>query len=193
MNLITPISEVAKDSSNSLLTTTVFLSFMVVGYSLYYIKQKLEELNEKKEDKNEDEIIEENLFQGWSGVFADGNDSLNITILRQKVNSRGKNTEWIGWTGDKDASVITRDFYMGNENPSFDWSFTKRETDTEAIVKETMTDGWNSIIQLKVSAYIKEELNNEGMNLFLKKLIDEEKIEWQKTLYTKRELTELFN
>jgi hypothetical protein len=61
----------------------------------------------------------------------------------------------------------------------------------EATVKETMTDGWNSVIQLKIVAYVKE--SETDMNLYFKKLLQESRIEWQKTLFSKRQFLEEFN
>lgn len=172
----------ASDSSNTLLSTTLFLSFAVVGYSLYYIKKKVEDLVTTKKDLDEEEELEENVCQSWTGTFADGDDSLFITILREKYTSKKKNKEWIDWDESNDPSVVSRNFYLGNSDPSFDWIVTKRDTDTQATVRDTMTDGWNSLVHLKLKAFVKDEKTSEEMNAFLKKLIQEDKIEWSKTL-----------
>jgi hypothetical protein len=191
MNSIEPIQMVADHSSSSLLSTTLFLSFLAVGYCFYSLKTKVDTLDHTKQDIDEEETLEEDMYQAWSGAFADGENSLLVTIVRQKVSTKKANSVWVDWNGDEDASVITRNFYLGNSDPSFSWTLQKRETDMEATVKETMTDGWNSVIQLKIVAYVKE--SETDMNLYFKKLLQESRIEWQKTLFSKRQFLEEFN
>ncbi len=186
------VSNTATNDSIGLFASTTLVSFFAVGYCLYYMKKKVEELSETKKDKDENDLPEENVYQGWSGTYADGQDSVLLTILRQKVCTKDSNTKWVDWDGTTDASVINRNFYMGNENPTFTWTFVHRESDIEATVKETMTDGWNSVIQQKIVAYTKDKSLNNEINAFLKKLVDEDKIEWQKTLFSKREMEEMF-
>lgn len=187
------VSNIGDSNSMNLFASTTLVSFLAVGYTLYYIKKKVEELNDVKKDKDENDLPEENIYQGWSGAYADGEESVLITIIRQKVCTKKANTKWVDWDGSNDASVINRNFYMGNEHPTFIWTFKQRENDTEATVKEMMTDGWNSVIQQKIVAYTNDKTIDRDMNLFLKKLVDEEKIDWQKTLFTKREVDEMFN
>lgn len=182
VNSISRMETQVAESSSTLLSTTLFLSFAVVGYSLYYIKQKIEDLITTKKDIDEEEQLDENLYQSWEGVFADGNDSLRITIVREKYNSKKKNNEWIDWDERTDPSVVSRNFYLGNMDPSFEWKITKRDNDTEVVVRDTLTDGWNSLVHLILKGFLKEEVTSEQMNKFLKKLIQEEKIEWTKTL-----------
>jgi len=191
MSSIEPIQMVADHSSSSLLSTTLFLSFLAVGYCFYSLKTKVDTLDHTKQDIDEEETLEEDMYQAWSGAFADGENSLLVTIVRQKVSTKKANSVWVDWNGDEDASVITRNFYLGNSDPSFSWTLQKRETDMEATVKETMTDGWNSVIQLKIVAYVKE--SETDMNLYFKKLLQEGRIEWQKTLFSKRQFLEEFN
>ena len=191
MSSIEPIQMVADHSSSSLLSTTLFLSFLAVGYCFYSLKTKVDTLDHTKQDIDEEETLEEDMYQAWSGAFADGENSLLVTIVRQKVSTKKANSVWVDWNGDEDASVITRNFYLGNSDPSFSWTLQKRETDMEATVKETMTDGWNSVIQLKIVAYVKE--SETDMNLYFKKLLQESRIEWQKTLFSKRQFLEEFN
>ncbi len=179
--------------ANNLLSTTLFLSFAVVGYSLYYVKQNLELLNTKKKDIDEDDATEPNVYQSWSGTFADGENSLVATIVRMKSTTRKKNNEWMEWDGSNDASVVTRNFYLGNLDPSFTWTIKQREFDTEAIAKETMVDGWNSVIQIKLTAYVKNPWTKKELDYFLKYLFQDERIEWQKTILTKREFEQMFN
>jgi hypothetical protein len=186
------VSNTGGTDSMNLFASTTLVSFFAIGYSLYYIKNKIQELITTKKDKDENELLEDTIYQGWSGAFADGEESVLITIIRQKVCTKQANTKWIDWDGSDDTSVINRNFYMGNENPNFSWNFKQRESDTEAMVKETLTDGWNSIIQQKIVAYVKDKSSDTEMNAFLKKIVNEDKIDWQKTLFTKRETEGLF-
>lgn len=193
MNSIHAFDAFERQSSNSLLPTTLFLTFMAVGYSLFYIKNKLEVLAKEKKDIDEEEVIEEDVYQSWSGAFADGEDSLLVTLVRQKVHTKKKNTLWVDWDETSDSSVITRNFYLGNTNPTFSWSLEKRESDTKAVAKDTMVDGWESVILIHLSAFVKEVDSSNEMNEFLKELLEQEKIEWQKTLLTKQQMEALFN
>jgi hypothetical protein len=169
------------------------LSFMAVGYGLFILKKKIDSLDLTKKDLDEEDIVEDGVYQAWSGAFADGENSLLITLVRQKVCTKKANTTWIDWDGTEDSSVINRNFYLGNSDPSFSWTIETRESDTKAIVKETLTDGWNSVIQIKLEAFVKEFQSDTNMNHYLKKLVEEGRIEWQKTLITKREFREEFN
>ena len=179
----------SNESNTELAISTIFLSFSAILYTLYVFKQQIESLTTKKKDIDVDDMVQEDMYQAWSGSFADGEDSLLITIVRQKENLKRKNDEWIGWDQSNDASVTARDFYLGNQDPSFSWTLQKRDDDTHAFVKETMMDGWNSVIYMKLDAFLKEK---ENVNEFLKRLLCEEEIEWQKILMTKEEFTVLF-
>lgn len=192
MNSIHALKLVESDSRSLLMPTTVFLTFMAIGYSLVYIKQKLEDLTAKKKDIDKDDVIEDDVYQCWSGAFADGHDSVLVTIVREKIHSKKKNTDWVDWDGSSDSSVITRNFYLGNADPSFSWSVEKRDNDTKVTARDTMIDGWESVIQIQLTGFVQEETSSDEMNLFLKELVDHEKLEWQKTLLTKREVQTLF-
>ena len=181
-----------QDSASGLLATTMLLSLVSVGYIFHYFRQKIDSLENTKQDIDENEATEKNIYQAWSGTFADGTDSLEITLVWKKECSRKKNEKWLDWDGLEDASVINRNFYLGNLDPSFIWAFIPRDNDTKADVKETFTDGWNSIIQLKLTAFIHEPKTNDGMNLYLKDLLVRGEIEWQKCLLSKHEIIEAF-
>lgn len=191
MNSIEPASMVVQQSSNGLLSTTLFLSFVGVGYCLYMLKKKVDTLDTTKQDIDENDTLEEDMYQAWSGAFADGDNSLLVTIVRQKVCTKKANSVWVDWDGEDDASVVTRNFYLGNSDPSFSWTLKEREDDTQGIVKETMTDGWNSIIQVIITAFVKNK--EVDMNSYFKQLLEDNKIEWQKTLFSKRDLDEMIN
>lgn len=193
-NNITPLSVAvqASDSSTSLLATTMILSLASIGYMYYHMKKQMESLVVTKKDIDEKEALEENVFQSWSGTFADGSNSLIATIVWKKHHSKGKNDKWIDWDGVEDDAVVNRNFYLGNESPSFDWSLEQRDFDMKATVKETFTDGWNSLVQMKITAFVIEPKTSQEMNAFLKDLVQANRIEWQKTVIDKDEFTEIF-
>ncbi len=183
----------AQHSSNALLSTSLMLSFMAVACGLFILKKKIDTLDLTKKDMDEEDIVEDGVYQAWSGAFADGENSLLITLVRQKVCTKKANTSWMDWDGTEDSSVITRNFYLGNSDPSFSWTIETRESDTKATVKETLTDGWNSVIQIKLESFLKDFQPETDMNTYFKKLVEDDRIEWQKTLFTKREFREAFN
>lgn len=193
MNSIHPAQRFEMESSSSLLPTTLFLTFMAVGYSLFYMKKKLDELTVQKKDIDEEDSVEPDVYQSWSGTYADGEDSLIITIVREKIHPKKKNIAWMDWDGTTDSSVISRNFYLGNSDPSFIWSLEKRDFDTKAWVSETMIDGWESVVRMKLTAFMRDEISSERMNVYLKSWIENEKIDWQKTLLTKQEFEAIFN
>lgn len=180
-NIITPLLNESVGNSD-LLSSTLLMSFIGVVFGLVYLKQQLTLLDTKKQDKSQEDILEEDFYQCWEGNFADGEDSLLIHIVRKKYTKKSKNMAWIQWDGSEDGSVITRNFYLGNQNPSFDWSITKREEDTLASVQEMLTDGWDCVVQIKLTAFMKEEKTNSEMNEFLRTLLINDKIEWEKSL-----------
>ncbi len=193
-NTITPLTEVASSQSSptDLWASTLFFTALTVGYGLYYLKGKLEELQTSKKDNDTGDLVDENVYQCWSGTYANGDDSLVVTIVRQKHCTVGANDAWIEWDGSADASTVTRDFYLGNKSPSFDWQIEKRDYDTKSIVKDTMVDGWTSLVHLKLTAFVKEDATSEYMNRFLKQLVDNGRIEWHKQLLPKEEFTAIF-
>ena len=149
-------------------------------------------MEEKKKDNNEDEYLEEDVYQSWSGTFADGTNSLIATLVWKKFHSKQKNDRWMDWDGLEDEAVVNRNFYLGNESPSFDWIIERREFDTKAVVKETFTDGWDSLVQMKLTAFVNEPLTNEGMNSFLRDIQRSNRIEWQKVVLSKTEFIEIY-
>lgn len=192
MNLIVPPQQ--NDSDDTLITSTIFLSFTAILYGIFYMKQQIEELTKTKQDIDVKNTLQEDIYQGWTGTYADGENSLLLYIIRQKTTSKRKNDTWIEWDGSEDTSVTSRNFYLGNLDPSFSWSFEKRESDIQASVQDTLMDGWNSVVHMKFDAFIKEEEDtDEKMNLFFKQLIVNNRIEWEKILLTKEEFTDLFD
>lgn len=181
-----------QDSTSALLATTMILSLTSLGYIFHYFQKKIEHLEQTKKDIDEEEHLEEDVYQSWLGTFADGTNSMVATLVWKKESSRKENANWIEWNREQDGSVINRNFYLGNESPSFDWLLTNREADTKGVVNETFMDGWNSVIQLNLTAFVKEPKTKEGMNLFLGDLLQQERIDWQRCMLTKQEVTEIF-
>lgn len=182
------------ENGNSLLATTMVLSLASFAYILRYFNTKLENLQKTKRDIDETELVEPDVYQSWSGIFADGTDSLLIAIVWEKQNTRYSNQEWIEWDGEENASVINRNFYLGNNAPSFDWQIQPHNTtESKAVVKETFTDGWDSVIYLKLVSFVEGTKTSNEMNMFLKEVLSQNRIEWDRRLLSKRELTELLN
>ena len=173
---------------SDLLLNTILLSFAGVVFVLSYLKKELDLLRNQKKDIDTDDIAEKDVYQGWTGQYADGNDSLTITLIRKKISTKKMNKDWIDWDGTEDASLVSRNYYLGNASPSFEWAVEKREEDTKMEVRESMIDGWNSVIEMKMTAFVKEEMD---ANSFLKRLVLENQIEWEKVLFTQEEYEEL--
>jgi hypothetical protein len=181
-----------QDSTFSLLATTMILSFTSLGYIFHYFQKRIDDLEKNKRDIDTEDLVDENVFQAWSGTFADGQNSLIATLVWKKEHSRKKNSKWVDWNGEQDGSLTNRDFYIQKENPSFDWRITKREFDTKAVVKETFMDGWNSVILLKITVFVGEEKTNNEMNYFFKNLVEANQIDWQKSLLPLNEINQIF-
>ena len=171
------------EPSDIFIASTAVLSFVAMAYSLF-------SMNKDKGNAN-DSIFGDGMYQCWSGLYNSSDLTLYITIVREKMSSIEKNLKWIQWNGSTDASVVSRDFYLGNADPSFSWSYEQREFDTKCSVRETMTDGWDSLIQMKITATVKN-IPEEGMNEWLKEVLLAKKIHWQKTLISKEEFTSMF-
>jgi hypothetical protein len=180
-----------QDSISTLLATTMILSLTSFGYLFHYLHQKIHDLETKiKEEHNN--RLEKHLYQSWSGSFADTTTSLTITLVSKKETSKKTNWKWMEWNGEEDGSVVNRNFYLGNDTPSFDWEITPREFDSKGVVKETFMDGWESVIQLKLTAFVQEAKTNEGMNLFLQQLIQHNQIVWKRCMISNEEATAIF-
>ena len=194
LNYIDENSEGMGESADfTLLAMTLFVSFSAVGYGLFYLKDQLRVLEQTKQNIDTGNETECSFYQAWSGAFADGENSLIITLVKKKFCSKRENDTWIDWDGSEDASVVSRNFYLGNLNPSFDWKIEPRDNDVKVSVSETMIDGWDSIIQMKLMGFVTSSYDSsEKLNSYLQKLIVENKIEWQKTILDIREYQEIF-
>lgn len=171
----------------------MLISLSSVGYIFHYLRQKIDALEKTKKDLDEEELVEQNVYQAWSGSFADGKNSLIATLVWKKECSRKKNTKWLDWNGEDDGSVTNRDFYIQRESPSFEWQISKREADTKGTVKEIFMDGWNSVILLKFTVFVEEEKTRNEMNAFLKGLMEANQIDWQRCILSKEEINRIFD
>jgi hypothetical protein len=191
--MVNRIEEMATQNSSttgdSLYVSTLFLSFTVIFYGLHYLKQKLDALEEKS--NKVEETVDEDFYQAWHGTYADGDNSLLIHIARQKVCSKENNKRWLSWDGSDDASTISRNFSLGNGDPTFNWQVVERENDVHGFVRDTMTDGWNSAVHMKLDCFLSEE--GDSMNAFVKDLIAKNKIEWHKVLLSDEQFNEIFS
>ncbi len=132
------------------------------------------ELIREKKDYDETSEVEEGKFQAWEGEVSQGNGQMKITIWRVNKSSIQKNQEWIAWNGDADASCIVRDFYLGNSNPDFVW----KRMGEQGLVDETLVNGWDSVIRIRIVADgVKEDYND-----FLKKCLTGELVQWSRVL-----------
>ena len=159
-------------------------------------------LREKKDYDEEDEL-EEGRNQAWKGIYNSDALSCKIYIWRDKESTKKKNREWkelddVEYAdNEEDSSVVVRDFYLGNSNPEFKWVLESDMKDLFRIfVKDTMINGWDSLIKLEITISCKEKeelaryigmtnyLNDDTANAVLKKLIKENSIEWERIVMT---------
>lgn len=179
------------DSVSALLATTMLLSLTSIGYLFHYLQQKVHDLEEKtKEHANAS--LESNLYQSWSGRFSDTTTNVTILLVSKKETSKRANWKWMEWNGDDDGSVLNRNFYLGNDVPSFDWEIVPGEFDTKAVVNETFMDGWESVIQLKVTACVREINTKDELNLLLQQLLQHHQIDWKRCMISNEETTAIF-
>ena len=154
----------------------------------------------EKKDYDEEDEIDEDKCQAWKGEFRNETIHMKIYIWRDKVSTKKKNQEWLAWNEKEeeekqDSSVVVRDFYLGNSNPEFKWLLESDMKDLfRVVVKETMINGWDSLIKLEITLNCKkkEELvhfigmttyaNDRTTNAVLQKCIKEKSIEWETIL-----------
>lgn len=113
-----------------------------------------EEVRTKKEYEPEDEV-EEGVYQAWSG-FADSDDwALSLVVWREKESTVRANQKWIDLSGADDAACVTRDFYLGNGEPQFEW--VRPLFGEKYLVKETMVNGWGSVVRMRLDLLFKKD------------------------------------
>lgn len=155
-------------------------------------EETLEELDQRlreKKDFDSDEEIQEKKYQAWCGYSNCNADNVDveISIWREKLSTQKKNNEWVSSSETSDASCTVRDFYLGNSSPEFEWQFD--ETTHSASVNETMVNGWDSVIKIKIgithdanSPVSVDDSFHKKMNSILKQCMKEDTIEWSRIL-----------
>jgi hypothetical protein len=105
----------------------------------------------EKKDYDDTEEAEEGKYQAWKGSVKTPDFLITIFIWREKISTIRKNQDWLCWDGSNDGSCVVRDFYLGNSNPDFEWKLQKTEDLLHAVVEETMVNGWDSVVKLKIN------------------------------------------
>ena len=141
---------------------------------------KTERLETAQQAQKKD-VIEDKVYQVWNGDVDTEDVTITIRITREKNSTAADNEKWCEWAGEQDASVIVRDFYLGN----IDFSLFHVEG-AEATLQETMVNGWTSVIHVFVKITKKQtteiQLNKESFYAVLQHCIREKKIQWIRTL-----------
>jgi hypothetical protein len=141
----------------------------------------------EKKDYDEGEEVDEAVYQGWRGISSsDSGTSLSILIWREKLSTLAKNRQWADWLGQQDGACTVRDYYIGNLHPDFTWAVDEVEGALCASVRETMVNGWDSVVKLKILAYGQDDSvadrSNQTWNQILKGAIEKNTIKWSKEL-----------
>lgn len=147
----------------------------------------------EKKDYDESDEVESDKYQAWRGYFHDQYMKAEISIWRQKISTIRKNQEWLAWDGKEDASCIVRDFYLGNGQPDFNWTFEETPYSMHGSLEETLVNGWDSVIKFSIQLTLpprnnldfvktEEKDTNKLMNLVLQKFVRNNMIQWSKVL-----------
>lgn len=141
----------------------------------------------EKDDYDPDQEIEPELYQAWRGTTLAGEQpSIAITIWREKLSTVAKNRDWKSWEGESDGSCVVRDFYIGNLNPDFQWTVLEAEGVLCGSVRETMVNGWDSVVKMKIDVICDSdnmpERSSLAFNHSLKEVLEQKRIIWSKEL-----------
>lgn len=151
-------------------------------------------LREKK-DYEEEEELEDGIYQAWIGSSKSIPIGLTVRIWREKISTKKKNLEWKSWDNTSDGSCVVRDFYLGNSNPDFSWKVKpfSEETPVSALMEDTLINGWDSICKIEIYLlgseknilhFVNKEIfeGSKTCNLALKKCIDDGALVWTRSL-----------
>lgn len=141
----------------------------------------------EKDDYDPDEEVEPDTYQAWKGVTLAGEQpSMAVTLWREKLSTVAKNREWKSWEEEVDGSCTVRDFYLGNLNPDFTWKLTEAEGVLCGSVRETMINGWDSVVKLKIDVICDSDVlpdpSSLALNQLLKRFSEQNTILWSKDL-----------
>jgi hypothetical protein len=159
--------------------------------------QLLEDIDQRlreKQDYDEADEIQEATYQAWKGEYTEEAFRVEIQLWREKEVTIKENQEWTSLAPTrKDSSIASRDFYLGNLHPEFQWEV--REGDYYiTTVRETFVESWDTSIKLEICMTFpsKESLlqfveqpssnGNPTVNAALKKCLETSLIEWQKVI-----------
>jgi hypothetical protein len=135
----------------------------------------------QKHKPQQNEIYNTRMYQAWLGTYENSLTNLKITMIRNKKTDMKKNKAWMSISGE-DASVITRNFYLGNSNPSFTWKLYQEGLNWMAVAEETIVDGWNSIVKLTIEFRFQESKTQDEVTEVFTNILETNSIEWKKTL-----------
>jgi hypothetical protein len=160
--------------------------------------QLLEEVDQRlreKKDYDESDEIQEAKYQAWKGEYTEETCKVEIQLWREKEVTIKENQEWTSLSPTrKDSSIASRDFYLGNLHPEFQWEVREGEYYYITTVCETFVESWDTSIKLEIfmTFPLKESLlqfveqpsynGNPTLNAALKKCLETNLIQWQKVL-----------
>jgi hypothetical protein len=160
--------------------------------------QLLEEVEQRlreKKDYDEADEIQEAKYQAWRGEYTEETCKVEIQLWREKEMAIKENQEWTSLTlTRKDSSIASRDFYLGNLHPEFQWEVREGDYYYITTVRETFVESWGTSIKLEIFMTFpsKESLlqfveqpssnGNLTLNAALKKCLETNLIQWQKIL-----------
>lgn len=125
---------------------------------------RVEDLEERDEKGSQGSLndIEEGRHQAWVGRYEDVESSskIDIRIIREKYGTFASNKDWLSWSGESNASTIVRDYYLDSFDSDYDWSIS----DTTGVLKETLVNGWNSVIHVRIEIQSsKKDITREAL------------------------------
>lgn len=158
------------------------------------ILQEHDQRIREKQDYNEGEEVQHGKYQAWQGIYTGDHIDFRVEIVREKESTVQKNASWIYWDRSDDGSCTVRDFYLGNSHPDFSWEIQSGSDNImSASVSDTLINGWDSLVKIKMILVASEDrlvnftgsesfVGNSTLNVALKKMVDDKKIQWNRIL-----------
>jgi hypothetical protein len=160
-----------------------------------HILEEMDQRLREKKDYDESDEIQEGKYQAWRGEYHEESRKVEIQLWREKEVRIKENQEWTSQTlTRKDTSIASRDFYLGNLHPEFQWEIREGDYSFITTVSETFVESWDTSIKLEICMTFpsKETLlefvetpyfnGNVTVNAALKKCLEKNLIQWQKVL-----------